>query len=67
MYTNSPDGHFILGDHPFHNHVSIACGLSGHGFKFSSVLGEVLDDLALEGKTSMPVNFLSRQRYLDVR
>ena len=50
MYTNSPDGHFIGGNHPFHNHVSIACGLSGHGFKFSSVLGEVLADLALEGK-----------------
>ena len=67
MYTNSPDGHFIVGHHPYHSHVSIACGLSGHGFKFSSVLGEVLADLALEGKTSMPVNFLSPQRYLDVR
>ena len=67
MDTNSPDGHLIVGDHPFHNHVSIACRLSGHGFKFSSVLGEVLADLALEGKTSMPVNFLSPQRYLDVR
>jgi sarcosine oxidase len=64
MYTNSPDGHFIVGHHPVHDHVSIACGLSGHGFKFSSVLGEILADLALGGSTSMPIEFLSPQRYL---
>jgi len=62
-YTNSPDGHFVLGAHPEHERVSIACGLSGHGFKFSSVLGEALADLALEGETSLPIDFLSPQRF----
>ncbi len=63
MYTNSPDGHFIVGSHPARDRVSIACGLSGHGFKFSSVLGEILADLALEGRTSLPIRFLSPQRH----
>ncbi|MFT5107703.1 MAG: sarcosine oxidase [Pseudoalteromonas tetraodonis] len=62
-YTNSPDSHFIVGNHPRHERVSIACGLSGHGFKFSSVLGEVLADLALEGKTALPIEFLSPLRF----
>ena len=63
MYTNSADGHFVVGSHPERDRVSIACGLSGHGFKFSSVLGEVLAELALEGRTSLPIDFLSPQRY----
>lgn len=63
MYTNSPDSHFILGCHPRHPRVSIACGLSGHGFKFASVLGEVLADLALEGRTGLPIDFLSPARF----
>jgi sarcosine oxidase len=63
-YTNSPDGNFIIGPHPRHtDRVSIACGLSGHGFKFSSVIGEILADLALEGTTAHPIDFLSPQRF----
>ncbi|MGK0186734.1 MAG: sarcosine oxidase [Verrucomicrobiales bacterium] len=63
MYTNSPDGHFILGQHPQHNRVSIACGLSGHGFKFASVLGEALADIAHTGSTPLPIQFLSPTRF----
>ena len=65
MYTNSPDSHFIVGEHPAHQRVSIACGLSGHGFKFSSVLGEALADLALEGHTKLPIEFLGPQRFTN--
>jgi sarcosine oxidase len=63
MYTNSLDGHFIVGSHPGRDRVSMACGLSGHGFKFSSVLGEILADLALNGRTSLPIGFLNPQRH----
>ena len=63
MYTNSPDSHFIIGKHPLHDRVSIACGLSGHGFKFSSVLGEVLAELASEGRSRLPIDFLSPARF----
>ncbi len=63
IYTNSPDGHFILDNHPKHPNVSLACGFSGHGFKFASVIGEVMADLALHNKTTLPAQFLSLKRF----
>lgn len=63
LYTNSPDGHFIVDRHPVHANVSLACGFSGHGFKFSSVMGDVLADLATEGKTDWPIGFLGLSRF----
>jgi sarcosine oxidase len=50
LFTNSPDEHFVIGKHPAHDRVVIAAGFSGHGFKFASVIGEILADLALEGR-----------------
>lgn len=58
LYTMSPDGHFLVGPHPQHDAVTIAAGFSGHGFKFAGVIGEVLADLALDGRTRHPVGFL---------
>jgi glycine/D-amino acid oxidase-like deaminating enzyme len=40
-----------------------AAGLSGHGFKFTPVLGEALADLALDGQSSLPIGFLSCGRF----
>jgi glycine/D-amino acid oxidase-like deaminating enzyme len=62
-YTMSPDEHFIVDRHPVFENTYFAAGLSGHGFKFTSVLGEALADLALEGKTSLPIGFLSWRRF----
>ena len=58
----SPDSHFVLGLHPEHPQVAIAAGFSGHGFKFASVVGEILADLALTGSTQEPITFLSPLR-----
>lgn len=63
LYTNSPDGHFILDRLPGHANVVVACGFSGHGFKFTSVMGEVLADLATAGETPRPVGFLGLGRF----
>jgi sarcosine oxidase len=52
MFTNSPDGHFIIDLHPDHPQVSLASGFSGHGFKFASVIGEIMADLAMFGQTT---------------
>jgi sarcosine oxidase len=49
LFTNSSDEHFVIGKHPDNDRVVIAAGFSGHGFKFASVIGEILADVALEG------------------
>ena len=48
LFTNSPDGHFILDRHPDHENVFVAAGFSGHGFKFCGVVGRIVADFALE-------------------
>jgi sarcosine oxidase len=55
MYTTTPDEHFVIGVHPEYQQVTLACGFSGHGFKFVPVVGEILADLALEGTTRHPI------------
>ncbi len=62
FYTMSPDEHFVVDRHPLHAQVSFAAGLSGHGFKFTPVLGEALVELALDGRTRLPLAFLSARR-----
>jgi sarcosine oxidase len=63
MYTNTPDRDFVVDRHPDHPQIVYACGFSGHGFKFASVMGETLADLAIEGHTAHPVDFLSTHRF----
>ncbi len=63
MYTRSPDEHFIVERHPLHEGLVHAAGLSGHGFKFAPVLGEILADLALEQGTAHPIDFFSSARF----
>ena len=62
MYTNTPDEHFVISPHPEHPQVTVACGFSGHGYKFCSVVGEILADLATEGSTRHPIGFFSPAR-----
>jgi glycine/D-amino acid oxidase-like deaminating enzyme len=63
MYTMTPDAHFLVGRHPQHANVALAAGLSGHGFKFAPVLGEILAQLVVDGATPHPVEFLSPDRF----
>ena len=63
MYTYSPDSHFIVDRHTAHENVLLACGFSGHGFKFAPVIGDALADLALAGRTELPIGFLSFARF----
>ena len=62
LYTLSPDHHFLIDRLPAHPQVVFAAGFSGHGFKFCPVVGEALADLALEGRTDLPIGFLGLQR-----
>lgn len=63
LYTMTPDNHFILDRHPRIPALVYACGFCGHGFKFAPVIGEALTDLALDGATTLPVGFLSAERF----
>lgn len=63
LYTMSRDAHFVIDLHPSHPNVAIACGFSGHGFKFAPVVGEALADLATLGRTALPIGFLSARRF----
>lgn len=63
MYTITPDRHFVVDNHPEFPNVSIGCGFSGHGFKFTSVLGAALADLATNQSTNLPVQFLGLDRF----
>jgi sarcosine oxidase len=62
LYTNTPDQHFVIGTHPRHPEVTIACGFSGHGFKFVPVVGEVVADLVTAGSTAHPIELFDPRR-----
>jgi sarcosine oxidase len=64
MYTNTPDFNFVLDFHPADDRIVIASPCSGHGFKFSNVIGRICADLALDGRTSFDIDFLSLNRFL---
>jgi sarcosine oxidase len=63
MYTNTPDGHFIIDRDPRHPNVILASPCSGHGFKFASVIGEVLAQLACDGQTKHPIGMFRLSRF----
>jgi sarcosine oxidase len=66
LFTNSPDRHFILDLHPEYPEVAIAAGFSGHGYKFCSVVGEIMADLAERGETRHDIGFFGLKRFRAV-
>ncbi len=66
IFTNSPDEHFIIDRLPDAPQVVIAAGFSGHGYKFCSVVGEILADLAMHDQTSHDIGLFRLGRFGDV-
>lgn len=62
LYSMTPDQHFVIGAHPQHANVIVAAGFSGHGFKFCPVIGEILADLACDGRTRHEIGMFSPLR-----
>lgn len=62
FYTRTPDEHFIVDRYPGRHNVAFAAGLSGHGFKFASVLGETLVDLVTDENPVADCGFLGLGR-----
>jgi sarcosine oxidase len=63
LFELSPDEHFLIDRHPDSEAVVVGAGFSGHGFKFCSVVGEILSDLALDGDTLHDIGFLRLGRF----
>jgi len=64
MFTNTPDSHFLMDEHPEYPQVVFASPCSGHGFKFVSVLGEIMADLADRGETRHDIDLFRLKRFL---
>ncbi len=65
MYTMTPDRFFVIDHHPAEAGVVIAAGLSGHGFKFTPVIAEIICQLLLDGRAELPIDFLSLTRAIE--
>ena len=63
LYTLTPDKHFIVDRHPNYAHIVLGAGFSGHGFKFTTLMGKILTQLALEGKTEYDTSLFSLSRF----
>jgi sarcosine oxidase len=66
IFTNSPDEHFLLDALPQAPQVSTFAGESGHGYKFASVVGEILADLAVDGETRHDIGLFRLDRFASV-
>ena len=56
LYTETPDEDFIIDAYPRCPDILIAAGFSGHGFKFCSLVGRIMSELALTGKTAFDIS-----------
>jgi len=65
LFTNTPDEHFILDLHPQWPQVVVCSPCSGHGFKFSAVIGEIAADLAVAGHTALDISLHRLKRFAE--
>lgn len=63
IFTNTPDGHFILDRYPGIPQVILASPCSGHGYKFASVIGEVLADMAMDREPAFDLSMFRLDRF----
>jgi sarcosine oxidase len=64
LYTMTPDEDFVIDQHPAHPNVVIGSPCSGHGFKFSTLIGKILGELAFTGRSDQDLSKFSIQRFL---
>jgi sarcosine oxidase len=63
IFTNTPDEHFIVDWLPDAPQVAIASACSGHGYKFASVIGEIMADLAMHDTTGHGIGLFRLDRF----
>jgi monomeric sarcosine oxidase len=62
LYTMTPDTDFIVDRYPTDARIAIGAGFSGHGFKFTPAIGELLANLVLDPNTR-PIPRLALSRF----
>ncbi len=65
LYTVTPDSQFIIDFHPEHPQIIVASPCSGHGFKHSAAIGEVLAELATDGKSRIDISSFAFSRFFN--
>ena len=63
LYTLTPDDNWVIDKHPEYQHIVFAGGCSGHAFKFSTIIGKILTDLALTGETPHDISLFKATRF----
>jgi len=63
MYTNTPDGDFVIDLQPEDPRIVVVSACSGHGFKFAPVIGDIAADLASERWTSRDISRFTARRF----
>ncbi len=63
LYTMTPDEHFIIDRHPQNSQMVIGACCSGHAFKYSTLIGDIMVDLAMEGETSRDIDMFALSRF----
>ena len=63
LYTTTPDSHFVIDFHPANDRIIIASPCSGHGFKHSAAIGEVISQMVLDGKSTIDVSAFRINRF----
>lgn len=63
LYTMTPDHHYIIDQHPAYPQLIIGAGFSGHGFKFSTGIGKIMAELAVEGRSPYNIDLFRLRRF----
>jgi len=64
LYTVTPDSHFVIDTHPKYSSIILASPCSGHGFKHSAAIGEILAQLAIDGKSKIDISGFNIKRFV---
>lgn len=63
MFTNTPDEHFVIDHLPNSREIIAVSACSGHGFKFSSAIGEILADMAMDREPAFDLSLFKITRF----
>jgi sarcosine oxidase len=64
LYTVTPDRGFIIDRHPDQDRVFVVSACSGHGFKHSAGIGNVVAEMTATGRSSIDLAPFSVSRFL---